>query len=79
MGTAPQPPGTRLATFTALCATYRLDPPVLEAIMNSRIDDMQDFCYFWTRSEDVASFLASGESDYLTGISISVSGGMWMG
>ncbi len=28
---------------------------------------------------DVASFLASGESDYLTGISISVSGGIWMG
>ena len=28
---------------------------------------------------DVASFLSSPESDYLTGLSVSVSGGIWMG
>ena len=54
----PSEKGSKEATFNCLAADFNLEPKVLALLMNSPMDNLEDFRYYFTEEKEIDAFVA---------------------
>ena len=59
---APAQKGTKEETFTALCKDFTLDPKVLKLLIDSPLENLEDFRFYFAKEEEIDIWVAQDDT-----------------